>query len=152
MYTWAYLKAAAFAKLDLTEDEATTQNLTGRFYIYANEVITQVCSSIKPKYTFAEFVITPDKVGVLQTMPDDFVAFGDDVNTRTYVDKNVYNTETDTFYENGKASKIDSVQVSDTKGQYGYYATWGSTDVNGTGYYKHYGWAVLDDANRPNHS
>ena len=75
MYTWAYLKAAAFAKLDLTEDEATAQNLTGRFYIYANEVITQVCSSIKPKYTFAEFVITPDKVGVLQTMPDDFVAF-----------------------------------------------------------------------------
>ena len=97
MYTWAYLKAAAFAKLDLTEDEATAQNLTGRFYIYANEVITQVCSSIKPKYTFAEFVITPDKVGVLQTMPDDFVAFGDDVNTRTYVDKNIYNTETDTF-------------------------------------------------------
>lgn len=71
---------------------------------------------------------------------------------RPCAEKSSYNTETDTFYENGKASKIDSVQVSDTKGQYGYYATWGSTDVNGTGYYKHYGWAVLDDANRPNHS
>lgn len=98
MYTWAYLKAAAFAKLDLTEDEATAQNLTGRFYIYANEVITQVCSSIKPKYTFATFTVTESDIGVtLFEMPDDFVAFGDDVNTRTYVDKNLYNTQTNTF-------------------------------------------------------
>ena len=32
------------------------------------------------------------------------------------------------------------------------YAVWTSEDVNGTGHYSHYGYAVLDDQNRPNHS
>ena len=79
MYTWGYLKDVALAKLDLTENEATVQNLLSRFPFYANEVITQVCSAIKPKYTFAKFEIDFDKVGIAQTMPDDFVSFGDDV-------------------------------------------------------------------------
>lgn len=79
MYTWGYLKDVALAKLDLTENEATVQNLLSRFPFYANEVITQVCSAIKPKYTFAKFEIDFDKVGVAQTMPEDFISFGDDV-------------------------------------------------------------------------
>lgn len=79
MYTWGYLKDVTLAKLDLTENEATVQNLLSRFPFYANEVITQVCSAIKPKYTFAKFEIDFDKVGVAQTMPDDFISFGDDV-------------------------------------------------------------------------
>ena len=79
MYTWGYLKDVALAKLDLTENEATVQNLLSRFPFYANEVITQVCSAIKPKYTFVKFEIDFDKVGIAQTMPDDFVSFGDDV-------------------------------------------------------------------------
>ena len=79
MYTWGYLKDVTLAKLDLTENEATVQNLLSRFPFYANEVITQVCSAIKPKYTFAKFEIDFDKVGVAQTMPDDFKSFGDDV-------------------------------------------------------------------------
>ena len=79
MYTWGYLKDVALAKLDLTENEATVQNLLSRFPFYANEVITQVCSAIKPKYTFAKFEIDFDKVGLAQTMPDDFISFGDDV-------------------------------------------------------------------------
>lgn len=79
MYTWGYLKDVTLAKLDLTENEATVQNLLSRFPFYANEVITQVCSAIKPKYTFAKFEIDFDKVGIAQTMPDDFISFGDDV-------------------------------------------------------------------------
>lgn len=79
MYTWGYLKDVTLAKLDLTENEATVQNLLSRFPFYANEVITQVCSAIKPKYTFANFEIDFDKVGVAQTMPEDFISFGDDV-------------------------------------------------------------------------
>ena len=79
MYTWGYLKDVALAKLDLTENEATVQNLLSRFPFYANEVITQVCSAIKPKYTFAKFEIDFDKVGIAQTMPNDFISFGDDV-------------------------------------------------------------------------
>ena len=79
MYTWGYLKDVTLAKLDLTENEATVQNLLSRFPFYANAVITQVCSAIKPKYTFAKFEIDFDKVGIAQNMPDDFISFGDDV-------------------------------------------------------------------------
>ena len=98
MYTWSYLIDASLAKLDLTQDEATQQNLLGRFYIYANEVITQVCSAVKPKHTFATFVVNKDDVGTkLFTMPDDFISFGDDVNTKVVLDKNLYNPEAQTF-------------------------------------------------------
>ena len=78
-YTWGYIKDVSLSKLDLDENEATVQNLLSRFPFYANEVITQVCSSIKPKYTFENFVIDKTNVGVKQTMPNDFVSFGDDV-------------------------------------------------------------------------
>lgn len=80
-YTWGYIKDVSLSKLDLTEDEATVQNLISRFPFYANEVITQVCSSIKPKRTFATFVINKEDIGTLKTMPTDFISFGDDVNT-----------------------------------------------------------------------
>lgn len=79
MYTWGYIKDVTLAKLDLDEKEATIQNLLSRFPFYANEVITQVCSSVKPRRDFANFVVTSSDVGVVKTMPSDFVSFGDDV-------------------------------------------------------------------------
>lgn len=79
MYTWGYLKDVTLAKLDLEEAEATVQNLLSRFPFYANEAMTQICSSIKPKYEFVKFTITKDLVGVPQTMPLDFISFGDDI-------------------------------------------------------------------------
>lgn len=89
MYTWGYIKQVSLANLDLTEEEAEIQNLINRFPYYANEVITQVCSAIKPKRTFAEFNITDDDVGIQQAMPQDFISFGDDVNHRTYDEYNM---------------------------------------------------------------
>lgn len=82
MYTWGYIKDATLAKLDLDENEATVQNLLSRFPFYANEVMTQVCSTVKPKHTFAKFIITADDVNTIQKMPDDFVSFGDDICMR----------------------------------------------------------------------
>lgn len=79
MYTWGYLKDICLSKLDLEEDEATMQNLLSRFPFYANEAMTQICSSIKPKYDFAHFVITDDNLTIAQEMPSDFISFGDDV-------------------------------------------------------------------------
>ena len=79
MYTWGYIKEVSLSKLDLSEEEATAQNLLSRFTFYANEVITQVCSAIKPKYDFAHFSIGKNDVGIEQKMPSDFVSFGDDV-------------------------------------------------------------------------
>lgn len=79
MYTWGYIKDVSLSKLDLEEEEATTQNLLSRFPFYANEVITQVCSTVKPKRDFAKFVITENDVMNLHTMPEDFISFGDDM-------------------------------------------------------------------------
>lgn len=76
--TWGYLKDVILSKLDLGEEEANTIGYFNRFAYYANEAMTQICSTVKPKHTFYEVTITDDQVGKLQTMPDDFVAFGDD--------------------------------------------------------------------------
>lgn len=80
MYTWGYLKEACLSKLDLDENEAATQNLFNRFPIYANEAMTQICSTVKPKHDFAHFTITNSDVGIAKTMPSDFISFGDDVS------------------------------------------------------------------------
>lgn len=85
-YTWGYIKDASLAKLDLDEQEATVQNLISRFPFYANEVITQVSSTCKPKHSFAEFVITKDMLFKTFKMPNDFVSFDDDVNTIKWTD------------------------------------------------------------------
>lgn len=79
-YTWGYIKNAILSKLDMQEQEASLQGLTSRFYIYANEVITQVSSSLKPKYKHAIFVITEENVNTELTMPSDFVSWGADMN------------------------------------------------------------------------
>lgn len=60
------------------------------------------------------------------------------------------------FYERNKpGTRVDpsSVNISDDKDPNGpgLYAAWISTDSNGD-QYQHYGYAVLNDANRPNHS
>ena len=93
MYDWGYLKNSILAKLDLDEDEATRLNYLERFVYYANEAMTMICSTVKPKRTFYEFEIHRDKydengvlisasnVGKSISMPDDFISFGDDRNT-----------------------------------------------------------------------
>ena len=78
MYTWGYIKDCALAKLDLNKYEEYDEQVTtvvSRFPFYANEAMTQICSAVKPCYTFAHFVITSEMVGKTQTMPDDFVNF-----------------------------------------------------------------------------
>lgn len=101
-YTWGYIKSAALAKLDLAEptDNETDRyvtNLISRFVYYANEVITQVCSAIKPKRTFVSVTVTEDDLTSgqylvdISTLVDDFISFGDDVCTIRYY--NVYGVE-----------------------------------------------------------
>lgn len=87
MYTWGYIKDVSLAKLDLTEKEANVQNLLSRFPFYANEAMTQICSTVKPKHTFFEIDITEDDINVLLQIGDsDFIAFDDDITTITYTD------------------------------------------------------------------
>lgn len=66
-----------------------------------------------------------------------------------------YNEKTGQFYENSKpVSFVDSVNLGSEAGNGKWYATWGSTDGSeaATGHYTHYGYAMLDEPNRPNHS
>lgn len=86
MYTWGYLKDVILAKLDLEEAEAETQNLIKRFPYFANEAMTQICSTVKPNHTFYEIDITEELLGTSFKMPDDFISFDDDVNIITYYD------------------------------------------------------------------
>ena len=86
MYTWGYIKDASLAKLDLEQDEAVELGLLNRFKFYANEVITQVCSSVKPKRSFFEVIVNNENLGKLITMPKDFISFSDDVSTITTIE------------------------------------------------------------------
>lgn len=95
MYTWGYLKDAILSKLDLEEEEAENMNYLRRFMFYANEAMTQICSTVMPKRTFYNFEIHNGKYDndgnliegpnlyTAINMPDDFISFGDDKNTIT---------------------------------------------------------------------
>lgn len=79
MYTWGYIKENTLAKLNLSEEEANQQNFLSNFPYYANEAMTQICSAVRPNETFFELVVNDDNVNRPIEMPEDFVAFNDDV-------------------------------------------------------------------------
>lgn len=107
MYTWGYLKESILSKLDLVEsdgglsdsDEVEIMNYSNRFKYYANEAMTQICSSVKPKRTFFEVeihdgkydefgnLVEPSNLNAVITLPDDFISFGDDTNIIEYYDQ-----------------------------------------------------------------
>ncbi len=76
MYTWGYIKENTLSKLNLTEEEANQQGFLSRFPYYANEAMTQICSGIKPNEKFLEISA---EAGEVISMPEDFIAFSDDV-------------------------------------------------------------------------
>lgn len=66
-----------------------------------------------------------------------------------------YDSENKIFYENGKRSEIGGVQISEKHHNTltnWFFAVWGSIDINQTGNYTHYGWAVFDENYSTNHS
>lgn len=62
-----------------------------------------------------------------------------------------YDQKTKKFYETGKQVSASDIKFSEIYGQsvQGYEATWKSTDGNT---YQHYGYAINDQPNKPNHS
>lgn len=102
MYTWGYIKDAALAYLEVDEREAQAHGWLKRFPFYANTVITEICSTVKPKHSFVEFKVIDSEedresdtdvfVGDIVKMPNDFVSFGDDVCTREWKDPLFYDT------------------------------------------------------------
>lgn len=63
-----------------------------------------------------------------------------------------YNTATGKFYEYGKNIQAENIQINYNLGNAtdGYQATWQSKE--GTTKYMHYGYAINDQPNKPNHS
>ena len=62
MYTWGYLKGNILAKLNLSEQQANEQGFLSRFPYYANEAMTQICSSVKAKEVFFEIDVLDKNV------------------------------------------------------------------------------------------
>lgn len=62
-----------------------------------------------------------------------------------------YDQKTKKFYETGKQVSATDIKISEIYEQsvQGYEATWKSTDGNT---YQHYGYAINDQPNKPNHS
>lgn len=56
-YTWGYIKEATLAKMDMTMEDANAQHFINKMHIYANEALTQICSAIKPKHSYAKFEV-----------------------------------------------------------------------------------------------
>lgn len=79
MYTWGYIKENTLSKLNIGEEEANQLGFLSRFTYYANEAMTQICSAIKPDEKRFTIEITDKDVNKELTMPDDFIAFSDDV-------------------------------------------------------------------------
>lgn len=61
MRTWGDIKNAAIAKLDLSSSDITGLGYINRFAIFANEAMTQICSTVKPdKKTFDVTIVDRD--------------------------------------------------------------------------------------------
>ena len=62
-------------------------------------------------------------------------------------------TKTGNYYEYNKKSGLGKINIIGSQLSDGrYQAEWTSTDINGTGKYQHYGYAINDQPNKPNHS
>lgn len=60
-YTYGYIVDSVLAKMDVTMEYAQKNGWLNKIPYYANEAITQICSSVKPKRCFAEFVVVDTK-------------------------------------------------------------------------------------------
>lgn len=67
MYTWGYLVDASLHKLDMDRKLAQQYGYLDKMTYFANEAITQICSAVKPKRTFAIFTVV-DKDEVLRNL------------------------------------------------------------------------------------
>ena len=81
MYSWNYIKNLTLMKLDLEEDEGNALSLISRFKYYANEAMTLICSTVKPKRLHASIEVTKEQIGTCIKIDDaNFIGFGDDTN------------------------------------------------------------------------
>lgn len=107
MYTWGYIVDSVLAKMDLTQDEALTMNLTDKMYIYANEAMTQICSTVKPRREFYVVNVYDDVRECTNGLIVDGVKYEDCILKDN---GDIVNTNNDVvFYKVGSLITIDDV-------------------------------------------
>lgn len=91
MYTWGYIKENVLSKLNLSEEAANQQGFLSRFPYLANEAMTQICSSIKPKETF--FIIEVlDKEQAWKNLTNEFnIYVGQHIQSEEDVEDSEFN-------------------------------------------------------------
>lgn len=77
MYTWGDIKNNVLGILALTENEAQELNLISRFTYYANEAMTQICNTVKPKQRYTQITISREYYSY-RFNHTDFLGFIDD--------------------------------------------------------------------------
>jgi hypothetical protein len=77
MYTWGNIKDNVLGILALSEEEAQELNLVSRFTYYANEAMTQICNTVKPKYEYVLYNIEGYE-SLKVSFGTDFLGFVDD--------------------------------------------------------------------------
>lgn len=82
MKKWSEIKDATLAKLFLTPEEADQQGYLKKFQYLANEALNIIANGVKPKIAIfspneEDDGVVIEDVGVIQSMPDDFLSFAD---------------------------------------------------------------------------
>lgn len=94
-YTWGYIKENTLSKLNMSEEEANQQGFLSRFPYYANEAMTQICSSIKP--SDKSFIVEVyDKQEMWQKLILEFGVNYDNNNIRS---EEEFSSDTDEEYQ-----------------------------------------------------
>lgn len=64
MFTYGYVKNAILAKMNLSEQEALEQGLIDSIVYYLNECLTQITSTIKPKYSHISVIAYENEIPI----------------------------------------------------------------------------------------
>lgn len=62
MVTWGYIKEATLAKLDVDANDSLVQGFTNKFYIYANEAINMISTTVNAKKVYKDYLVRDKKL------------------------------------------------------------------------------------------
>lgn len=78
MYNWSYFVNTVCAKMNIDEEELTNLSLINALPSYANEAMTQICSSVRPDVRYKEIYVTNDMLETFVSIDvPEFVSFSD---------------------------------------------------------------------------
>lgn len=120
MFTYGYIREAAMAHMDISEEEAQDMHLFSRFHIFANEAMQAICAS-KPKYQYIEKTVVEeyaplviDEGGIIRLATEDEINWNvEEDGEPTF---NMLDAESTKAYYNEKniIKQFESISMTDT--------------------------------------